>query len=100
MGTASAVAKGDVLNLSGVLDFDSVVDLQPVGRDWLIGVGASQPRLDLAGISHSTSAGLALLLDWMRVAGKAGKTLSIENMPADMAALARVSGLDSFLPRG
>ena len=98
MSAATAIANGDVLALTGTLDFDSVVDLQPVGRDWLLGAGASA-RLDLAGVTHSSSAGLALLLDWMRVAGGAGKTLHIENMPAYMLALARISGLDAFLPQ-
>lgn len=100
MNTATAIANGDVLTLSGVLDFDSVVDLQPIGRDWLVGAGASTRRLDLAGVTHSSSAGLALLLDWLRVAGGAGKNLQIENMPAYMVALARISGLDAFLPCG
>jgi len=99
MGTANAVANGDVLSLSGALDAESVLALRPVGRQWLEGAGAGERRLDLAGVTHSSSAGLALLLDWMRVAQDSGKTLRIDNMPADMAALARVSGLDSFLPR-
>jgi len=100
MGAATAIANGDVLSLAGVLDFDSVVELRPVGRDWLLAAGAATRRLDLAGVTHSSSAGLALLLDWMRVAGGVDKTLRIENMPAYMLALARISGLDALLPRG
>lgn len=98
MAQAAAIAAGDVLTLSGALDFDSVVDLQPIGRDWLTAAGAQQCRLDLAGVTHSSSAGLALLLDWLRVAQGAGKTLHIDNMPDDMAALARVCGLNAVLP--
>jgi phospholipid transport system transporter-binding protein len=95
---AAAAVDGTVLRVSGVLDFDSVIELQAVGLQWLSDCPAAVCRLDLGGVTYSTSAGIALLLDWLRAAAAAGKTLEIQNIPADMAAIARVSGLDSILP--
>lgn len=99
-GGASVSAQGDTLAVSGVLDFDSVAAVQGAGRAWLADTAGGSCRLDLGGVEYSSSAGIALLLDWLRAATALGKSLSVENMPADMQALAKVSGVDAFLPRG
>lgn len=96
--SATTSATADTLALSGVLDAASVVALQAEGRAWLAACVAPVCRLDLSAVGYSSSAGLALLLDWLRAAAASGKTLRIDNMPADMVALARVSGLDAMLP--
>jgi phospholipid transport system transporter-binding protein len=88
---------GDTLQLSGELDFETVVDLERQGADWL----AQAPqncRIDLSGITHSTSAGLAMLLSWWRLASASGKQLLIAGMPPRMMALARVGKLTDTLP--
>jgi phospholipid transport system transporter-binding protein len=54
-------------------------------------------RLDLGGVTYSSSVGIALVLEWLRAAAEAGKSLHIDNMPADMTALVRVGGLDFLL---
>jgi phospholipid transport system transporter-binding protein len=95
--TAVVSAQSDTLTVSGVLDFDSVVALQATGRDWLAGAAPAACRLDLGGVQYSSSAGIALLLDWLRMAAALGKVLNVVQMPADMLALAKVSGLESFL---
>ena len=45
--------------ISGVVDFDSAADLYHQGTGLF--AGASALRVDLAGVSHSNSAALALL---------------------------------------
>lgn len=94
---AEITTSADVLAVTGVLGFVSVVDLEARGVQWLRDQAAGQCSVDLAGVTYSSSAGLALLLAWLRAASRFGKTLRIANMPADMAALARVGGLDQFL---
>ena len=81
----------------GVLDFDSVVELNAEGQRWLQDIAPAQCRLDLARVTYSSSAGVALVLGWLRTAARAKKNLEIINMPSDMAALVRVSGLDDLL---
>ncbi|HSB95519.1 MAG TPA: STAS domain-containing protein [Spongiibacteraceae bacterium] len=89
----------DALALTGVLGFVSVVELEPLGVKWLREQAAAVCTIDLAAVSYSSSAGLVLLLAWLRIATQLGKTLHIKNMPADMAALASVGGLVELLPR-
>lgn len=94
---ADLTIRDDVLSIAGVLDFDSVVELEVEGRRWLTGAAPAACRLDLAGVTYSSSVGIALLLGWLRAAQHAHKHLQISNMPADMAALVRVGGLDDIL---
>jgi phospholipid transport system transporter-binding protein len=54
--------------------------------------------IDLAGVTRSDSAGLALLIEWLRESERLGKTITFLNMPAQMQSIARVCGLDGILP--
>lgn len=94
---ATAEVNGDTLALSGVLDFESVLAIDVEGRRWLQGVAPSVCNINLGAISYSSSAGIALLLGWLRVALQQKKKLHIVQLPADMAALARVGGLEDLL---
>ncbi|MDB6061809.1 MAG: anti-sigma-factor antagonist [Verrucomicrobiaceae bacterium] len=94
---ATATIEGDTLALAGVLDFDSVLDVAEQGQHWLQESAPAQCNLDLSAISYSSSAGIALLLGWLRVAKKQQKTLHILRIPDDMVALARVGGLEDLL---
>ncbi|OUR73460.1 sulfate transporter [Methylophaga sp. 41_12_T18] len=55
-------------------------------------------KIDLAAVSRSDSAGLALLIDWMRTAQAANKSIVFQNIPSQMLAIASASGLDELLP--
>lgn len=57
------------------------------------------PRLtfDLAGVTRVDSAGLALLLEWLREARRRGKDIHFQNIPRQLAAIAKVSGLNDIL---
>lgn len=59
-----------------------------------------QVKINLGGITRSDSAGLALMIHWMREAKKAGVDLSFEEIPENLFALAKVSYLDELLPIG
>ena len=54
--------------------------------------------IDLADVTRSDSAGLALLVHWMRQADTGNKKLVFHNIPAQMVAIAAASGLDELLP--
>lgn len=54
--------------------------------------------VDLAGVERADSAGLALLVEWMRLSKENGVQLFYRRIPAQMLAIARVSGLDNVLP--
>jgi len=59
----------------------------------------SAPRLsfDLAGISRVDSAGVALLLEWMRRAAEVRTELCYVHLPQQVRAIARVSGIEHLI---
>ena len=95
-GARIEVGEGGRLSVNGDLTFISVPGVIRDGEH-LIGQGATV-SLDLSGVQRADSAGVALLVEWMRVAARREATLTLLNMPAQMLAIARVSGLDSILP--
>ena len=84
------------VSLVGVLSFSSVNQalemMQPFieSRQSLI--------IDLSGVERADSAGLALLVEWISRSQQRGVELSYCDIPQQMLAIARVSGLDSVLP--
>jgi phospholipid transport system transporter-binding protein len=51
---------------------------------------------DLSGIVKADSAGLAILLEWLKRARLAGVELHYVNLPKQLLAMAQVAGIDSF----
>lgn len=47
-------------------------------------------RLDLSGVEHIDSAGLALVIEWMREARQREQALEIKSAPERLVALARI----------
>jgi phospholipid transport system transporter-binding protein len=82
--------------LVGDLNFTTV----PVLTGGLDIESADRPSIsiDLAGVTRSDSAGLALLIEWLRESERLGKTITFLNMPAQMRSIARVCGLEGILP--
>ncbi|MDX2457555.1 MAG: STAS domain-containing protein [Gammaproteobacteria bacterium] len=81
--------------LQGELGFMSVPSvLQHAGMNML---GKEQVTVDLKGITRADSAGLALLVEWLRESESAGNTISFVNVPAQLLSIARVCGLEEIL---
>jgi phospholipid transport system transporter-binding protein len=53
--------------------------------------------VDFGPVTESDSAGLALLIEWMRIARRQRVKLHFENIPAQIAALARISEVEDLL---
>lgn len=90
---------GTRLALSGELGFSTVMDVLEEGRRAIASAPTAGTVLDLSGVTKSDSAGLALVVDWLRAARARGVTLAVEAAPAQLADIARVSGLESLLSR-
>ncbi len=58
----------------------------------------SEVQIDLEGVTRSDSAGLALLVEWLRLAEKQDITLRFHNLPDQLREIARVSDLLPLLP--
>ncbi|MCQ4346075.1 STAS domain-containing protein [Pseudomonas stutzeri] len=96
-GALRAVAGGG-LALEGVIDLRVGAELREDGRRLLAASPAASVAVDCAGITHSSSVGLSLLLCLLRDARAVGKTLEVRNLPADMRQIAEVYGLLELLP--
>jgi len=96
MGVATAEQDGDTLRVAGELDFDSVAALWAATRVPL----AAEPirRIDLGGVRRSNSAGVAILVQWLRQAQRRQAELVFVNLPAQMRAIVRAVDLEDVLP--
>lgn len=54
-------------------------------------------RFDLTAVERADSAGIALLIEWLRLARRNGARVSYEHMPPQILAIARVTGLEAML---
>ena len=78
--------------LSGRLDRLTAKELIQQGRR-LIAQSESQWQVDLAEVTHSSSVGIALLLDWLRYSRGKNVTLEFINVPKKMQDVIEFSGL-------
>ena len=81
--------------VKGALSFATVAGLLETSKKNFDGTPAIE--IDLSAVEHADSAGLALLIEWLRLARQAGKTLSYANLPAQLLAIARMSDVDDLL---
>ncbi len=56
--------------------------------------------IDCGAISQADSAGLAVLLDWLAEARRAGCALHLLHLPQNLLALARISAVEELLQKG
>ncbi len=84
-------ANGDCF-VTGALNFTNVPSLP------LAVPGEGDVTVDLSGVGRVDSAGVALLLEWVREARHRGRALVFRGVPAQLLAIARVSGVDNILP--
>jgi len=81
--------------VSGTLDARTVAAVLEEGEA-RFGNG-SPVQVDLAGVTHSDSAGLALLIEWLRQARLRGQQIRYANVPKQIEALATISEVADLL---
>lgn len=86
------------LAISGDLTFETVSTLRERGVELLGREG--DVTLDLNAVTRADSAGLALMIEWLKQAKRRDATLQVVNMPEQMLAIARMSKLDEVLLAG
>lgn len=96
MNHAQLEFKDSKLLVSGTLTFDTVNKLLDDSQSWLKKV--SNIDIDLSGVTHSDSAGLALLIEWHRYAKQNKKEIIFKNPPVQLLNIAKLSGIDEILP--
>ena len=93
--TIEARGAGEVA-VSGLLEFATVTALLEPLEALLPEQGSL--RVDLGGVTHADSAGLALLVHWLRLARRRGLDLEFHRAPGQLMDMARLSRLDRILP--
>ncbi len=89
------MSEGDRARVIGSLHFTTVSALLAAG---IAAIDAGRAAvIDLAGVTKSDSAGLALLIEWLSVAKAASRPLRFENIPSQLQQLARLSEVEELL---
>lgn len=88
-------AQANVWALSGKLDKEQVPARWSEGAERV--QGATQLTVDLSRVTRCDSAGVAMLVDWLRLAAGQGTQLRYRGAPEQVVAIARVSDLESLL---
>ena len=78
--------------LDGDLDFDSVPAL--VSQSRAAFDNRSDLEVDLGEVRRSNSAGLALLIEWMRWSAQAGTAIHFVRIPDSLKRLAGIGGVE------
>lgn len=82
------------LHLTGELSMETVPGLLAQRQSF---AGGDELTIDLEGVERADSAGVALLVWWQREANLSQRKIAFENIPPQMLAIARVSGVDELL---
>jgi phospholipid transport system transporter-binding protein len=88
------------LHLSGELSMATVPALLAGQKPFALVTDADPAAtviIDLAGVTRADSAGLALLIQWQREAQARQRGIRFQHIPAQMLAMARLSGVDQLL---
>jgi len=93
---ASISRKDNHLTVSGDLNFATVVHLWKSSTA-LMNSGSATLYFDLSGVTSANSAGLALLLEWLKYAKQKNKSIEFDQIPEQLLSIAKVSGIAEML---
>jgi phospholipid transport system transporter-binding protein len=81
--------------VSGVLDASTAREVLEQSESRF--AQSKEIDVDLGGVGESDSAGLALLIEWLRAARQGGRAIRFANVPAQIEALARISEVEDLI---
>ncbi len=89
------ICEDQQLFVTGDLDFSTVEKLWKESLPMLLQL--HELKFDLSKVSSSNSAGIALLVEWIKYANREKKAISFANIPARMMSLAIIAGLEHLM---
>lgn len=92
---ATITLENDRLLVTGDLDFTSVVSLWNTSLSLL--QNCKDLNFDFSRVTSSNSAGLALLVEWVKLANKQHKKIHFHNIPPQLISIAAVGGVGHIL---
>src|SRR5688572_11317389 len=84
------------LRLLGAIDYDNVPFLA-TQFDEFLDKKLSELSLDMSGVTHINSAGMALLIDCFKKAQEKGIVLQFSHVPSQLARIAALTRVDKIL---
>jgi phospholipid transport system transporter-binding protein len=93
--TAAIVEEKNRLIVSGELNFETVAVLWKQSLPLL--VKYPHINIDLSQITSSNSAGLALLLEWLKYGKRENKVITFSGIPQQLQSLAAIAGVDLII---
>ena len=96
--TASLEALGNErYRVSGVLDAVTTPKLLDESAAKFSDQSGVDIHVDLAAVTESDSAGLALVIEWLRLARQRGQRINFANLPKQLLALAHISEVEALI---
>ena len=90
------IGNDGIVSLQGELLLTTIEDALKLGHK-LFRDSVGDLTIDLAGVSRGDSAGLALLIHWLRELHSRGRQLSFDGVPSHLLRLAEASDLTNIL---
>ena len=90
------VAGEGQFRISGDLDYQTIPQVLKSSQSMF--AGQKSLTIDLSEVNRSNSAGLALLIEWMRFARSEGCSIRFLNIPEQMHQVAQLCGVEEQLP--
>jgi phospholipid transport system transporter-binding protein len=85
--------------LRGALTFATARTVHGQGR-LVIAAADGDLEFDCRGLTHTDSAGVAVLIDWLSLARRRGRRLRYQGISESVRAIARISEVDDLLDSG
>ena len=88
------------VQVRGVLTFATARRARAEGIRMITAGAGTSLEMDCSAVTHSDSAGLAVLLDWLVLARRHGQALRLTNLPTPIRAVAQISDVEAILNQG
>jgi len=92
--------KDGIIAVSGRLDFSTATEALSAVNEQMLAVASGNSDaqvIDLSAVTHSNSAGLALMIEWLAEAQRAGRIVRFENIPSSLRQISTVCQVDSLI---
>lgn len=89
------IFQDQVILLKGELGFSNVMSAYHESLPYL--ASCHEFKFDFSGVTDSDSAGLALIIEWIKLAKQMRKQIHFKSVSQDLMSIAKASGLDKFI---
>ena len=94
-GTASIQFQNNSLVITGELNFATAVSLWNASQPLI--KSHSDLHFDFSKVTTSNSAGLAVILEWIKYARRANKTIHFSHIPAQLHSIIAVADIENLI---